>query len=70
MTGDKENYGSLIDQDDSRGPKFAKLDGKRSVIGLVVHGSLYSDYGEVAFNTLVASHELLICPYSMKSAPI
>lgn len=55
---------------DSGGPVFAKIKGDWKVIGITSHGSEYSDYGDVAFNTRVSTHSDWICSFSKPVLPI
>ena len=55
---------------DSGGPIFAKIGGEWTVIGVTSHGSEYSDYGDVAFNTRVSTHSDWICSVSKPGRPI
>ncbi len=55
---------------DSGGPVLAYIGDEWSVIGITSHGSEYSDYGDVAFNTRVSTHSDWICSVSKPGRPI
>ena len=57
-------------QGDSGGPTYALLDGNWTVIGLTAHGSVTANYGDVSFNTRVASHTTWICSHDTQYTPI
>ena len=52
---------------DSGGPTFVFIDEYWQVIGLTSHGSEAANYGDVAFNTAVASHTDWICSHSQSN---
>lgn len=55
---------------DSGGPIVAKIDDVWTVIAITSHGSEYSDYGDVSFNTRVSIYFDWICSYSNTNEPI
>ena len=57
-------------QGDSGGPTYALLNGTWTVVGLTAHGSATANYGDVAFNTNVASHSQWICSHDIENRPI
>ena len=55
---------------DSGGPMYANIDGVWLVVAVTGHGSEFSDYGDVAFNSRVSVYFDWICSHSETGASI